>query len=115
MVERIDKLQRKLFSDGHIVSAYLDQVRGTIQTKTGAITNGETTLRAALDAVKKTYKEPSQEIALVKHSLGENLIAQKRFTEARVVLSEALESYLKTRGPKHHFTKDCSAMLASIP
>lgn len=114
-IERIDKLQKKQFPDGHIVSAYLDHLRGTIQTRTGTIVLGETTLLAALNAVKKGYKEPSQEIALVKHSLGENLIAQKRFDEARVVLTEALDSYLKTRGPKHPFTKGCKDMLASIP
>ncbi len=114
-IERIDQLQKELFPGGHIVSAYLDQVRGTIQTRTGAIAKGEITLRAALDGVKKSYKDPSQEIALVKHSLGENLIAQKRFDEARLVLTEAVEGYVKTRGPSHPFTKRCDEMLASIP
>ena len=115
LIDRIDKLQQKLFPDGHIVSAYLDQLRGTIYTRTGDLKKGETTLLSSLEAVKKGYKEPSQEIALVKHVLGENLIAQKRFDEARTVLTEALDSYLKTRGERHPFTKSCRAALDSLP
>ncbi len=114
MIERIDKLQKKIFPKGHIVSAYLDQARGTIQTRSGELSAGEATLRSALDGVKKGFKEPSQEIAYTKHLLGENLIAQNRSDEARSILTEALDSYQKTRGDKHPFTQRCRTALDSI-
>jgi len=113
-IERIDKTQRTIFPKGHVISAYLDEVRGTINTRTGAVKKGETQLIASLDAVKKQFKEPSQEIALAKESLGENLIAQRRFSEARSLLAEALDSYIRTRSENHPFTKRCRQTLDSI-
>lgn len=112
--ERVLAVQHKLFPKGHLVAGYCSRLRGAVHTRTGEVKKGEAELLSALETVNKSFKEPNPEIALVKETLGENLIAQRRFDEAREMLASALDSYSKTRGDKHPFTKRCRETLAQI-
>lgn len=115
MILRALEAIRQLFPDGHAGIGVYSRVLGDLYSKAGELKKGEAELRMALTTVNKYFKEPNQDIALVKSSLGENLIAQKRFAEARTFLTEALDSYIKTRGENHPFTKRCRQLLDSIP
>jgi eukaryotic-like serine/threonine-protein kinase len=115
LIEKTIAVQRKLFPDGHFTINFSRRLLGDIFTKTGDLKKGEVELRAALEAMAKSVKEPNHEISLMKTSLGENLIAQKRMDEASETLASALDGYLKTRGDNNPFTERCRALLNSIP
>lgn len=115
LVNKSLEIQRKIFPNGHNVTAYSERLIGELHTKTGDLNKGEEFLRKALDYLLKKTKEPNRDISLAKLSLGENLIAQKRFAEAEEVVTSAIESSIKNVGASHPFTKQCRELLSKIP
>ena len=111
LIEKTLQIQRRIYPDGHFTIAYSHRLLGEIYTKTNELQKGETEIREALSIIFKTLKEPNQEISLIKTALGENLIAQKRFAEAKEILTSALDGYVKTKGEEHPSTKKCRALL----
>ncbi len=106
--------QNKAFPNGHFTISFTKRLLGEIYTATGQLAKGERELRDALEILAKSVKEPNHEISYIKTSLGENLIAQKRAAEARDVLENALDGYLRTRGDNNPFTDRTRGLLASI-
>lgn len=115
LVEKSLAIQRKIFPNGHNLTAYSERLVGEIHTKKGDVTRGEELLRNALDDLLKKTKEPNRDIALAKLSLGENLIAQKKYAEAEPFISSALDGSIKVVGESHPFTRQCRAVLDGIP
>lgn len=108
-------IQRKVFPNGHNVTAFSERLAGEIATKTGDPVKGEEFLRKALDYLLKKTKEPNRDISRAKLSLSENLIVQKRFTEAEELADAALDGSIRNVGENHPFTKECRAVLSRIP
>ncbi len=109
------KTQQRIFPDGHFTISFSQRLLGDIYTKTGRLKKGEEEILAALVYMSTKVKEPNHEISLIKTTLGDNLIAQKRYAEARELLDSALDGYLKTRGENSPFTRRCRDILAKIP
>jgi eukaryotic-like serine/threonine-protein kinase len=114
-IDKTLQIQNKIYPNGHFTIAFSQRILGAIYTKTGELGKGETEIRQALDLLSKTYKEPNPEISLIKTTLGENLMAQKRNVEANEVLTSALDGYIKTKGENHPSTKQCRELLSKIP
>ena len=115
LVDKSLTIQHKIFPNGHGVTAYSERLVGEIQTQKGELKKGEESLRKALDYLLRKTKEPNRDIALAKLSLGENLIAQKRYAEAEPFISSALEGSIKVVGEDHPFTLRCRNVLSKIP
>ncbi len=112
--ETLEK-QKKLFPEGHFTIAFSQRLLGDIYTVTERQKLGETELRKALKSLLKTAKGPNAEVANVEIALGRNLIAQKRFDEAKEMLTSALNNVSKTRGEKHPDIKVINELLSEIP
>lgn len=113
-VDKILAIARAQHPNGNVSLGNPMRLLGDIQTKTGQLKEGEASLRLALQYMFTALKEPSPEIAGAKASLGDNLIAQKRFSEARELLTSAVDNFSKTRGDEHPFTKKNRDLLASL-
>ena len=109
------EIQRKMFPNGHNVTAYSERLLGEIYTNRGDLKKGEEFLRKALYYLLQKTKEPNRDISLAKASLGENLTAQKRFAEAKEILGSALDGSIKNVGEDHHLTKKYRELLSKIP
>ncbi|HRI05154.1 MAG TPA: serine/threonine-protein kinase [Pyrinomonadaceae bacterium] len=114
LIERTLKIQDKIYPNGHYTIAFSRRLLGSIYTKTGLVREGEDQIRQALKMIFQTFKEPNQEISLVKTALAENLIVQKRFAEAKEILSSALDGYVKTKGEDHPATRQCRELLSKL-
>ncbi len=112
--ETLEKLKKK-FPEGHLVIAFSQRLLGDIYSKTGRLKSGETELRKALKSLLNTAKGPNAEVATVEISLGRNLIAQKRFDEAKELLISAVDNSTKTRGEKHPDSKVIKELLSQMP
>jgi eukaryotic-like serine/threonine-protein kinase len=115
IVKKVIEINQKAYPNGHITIAFQRQLLGEIYTKLGKLKEGEGEAREPLELILKTYKEPNHEISSAKMSLAINLIAQKRFAEAKELLTSALDGYLKTKGENHKSTKECRELLNKIP
>ncbi len=115
LINKSLEIQRKLFPNGHNLTAYSERLQGEIYTKKGDLQKGEEFLRKALDYLLKKTKEPNRDISLAKLSLGESLIAQKKYVEAKTIINSALEGSIKNVGENHLFTKQCREILSKIP
>jgi eukaryotic-like serine/threonine-protein kinase len=114
-IEKVIKIQREIYPNGHIFMAAPLRILGDIYTKTNKLKDGEEKIKTSLELYFKSLKEPNAQISQAKTSLGENLIAQKRYAEAKDTLTTALDGYIKTRGENHPFTKQCREILSKIP
>lgn len=113
--DRAFKVINKVFPAGHQLTAAIERLQGEIFTKTGELQKGEIILRKVLGFFETKTKSPNRHISLVNLSLGENLIAQKRFSEAEKFINTAIENASKSLGENHPFTKQCREMLEKIP
>jgi tetratricopeptide (TPR) repeat protein len=114
-VEKLRELLRDFYPNGHVQVGNADRLLGEIHTKTNRLKEGEEKLREAVEYVSKKVAEPNPQIAQAKAALGENLLLQKKYTEAAELLAAALDAYLKTSGEGHPFTKQCRELLNSVP
>ena len=114
-VEKLREIQRETYPDGHVNMGNAQRLLGDIYTKINKLKEGEANIRAALDYISTKLKEPNFHISQAKMSLGENLMLQKRESEADGFLTSALEGYLKTAGENHPYTNQCRELLSKIP
>lgn len=109
------QILQKIAPNGHFMTGFAYRTLAAVHTRRGELKKGEEEIRAGLSIFEKRVKEPNQDIALLKETLGENLAAQKRYVEAREALTSALENNRKTRGEEHPFTKRTRATLEKLP
>lgn len=115
MITKSLEIYRKLLPKGHFVISNAERILGGIYTKTNRVEKGETLLRKSINYFSERSKNPTRDIALAKMTLSENLMAQKRFAEARENVTEALEISLNLAGEKYHLTQECREILSRIP
>lgn len=115
IVDKNLEQQYQAFPNGHILVGWLERLKGEIYTKKGDLKQGEEYLRKSLNYFLKTAKEPHRNISQAKLSLGENLMAQKRYVEAREFVASAVENFSKYPGEDHPFTKQSREILNKIP
>lgn len=109
------QIVNKQFPKGHIQGALAEYVLGEIYTKRGDLKKGETILRKALDWLLQNTKNPNRNIATNKALLGENLLAQKRYSEAREMTQAAIEGTIAVLGENHPSLKKYRELLSKIP
>jgi tetratricopeptide (TPR) repeat protein len=107
-------LQKRIFPDGHIDLTRSELVIGKVYTATGKLAEGEEYLRKALAKRTEVLGPDHLQTATTKMHLGENLIEQKRFAEARRSLDEALLAMEQKQGAAHPYTVRCRKIIEKL-
>ena len=71
-------------------------------------------MREVVASYHKFLESPNADIATANKSLGETLIAQKKFAEAKQILTESEKEFVETVGENAPQTKKNRELLASI-
>ena len=98
----------------NLYTLYAENVLANILTKTGEAERAEKIIREVVASYPKFLESPNADIATAKRSLGETLIAQKKFAEAKQVLTESEKEFVESVGENAPQTKKCHELLASI-
>jgi len=99
----------------NLYSLYAEEVLANILTKTGEAEKAEKIMRRIVVSYHQLLESPQADIASANKSLGESLIAQKKFAEARKVLTESEKEFVETVGGEAMQTKKCRELLSQIP
>jgi len=99
----------------NLYNLYAEEVLANVLTKTGEAEKAEKIMREVVAAYHKLLKSPNSDIATANKSLGETLIAQKKFSDARKVLTEAEKEFVASVGENAPQTKQCRELLSEIP
>jgi serine/threonine-protein kinase len=113
-VNRALEIQQQVLHEGHIDYARSWTVLGKILTRTNDLKGGEGYLRRALELRIRALKPGHWRLAETQGALGENLIAQKRHSEAEPLLIEShtsLNTSLSARDPR---TQDARSRLVTL-
>jgi len=115
-IEEVLKVIRKVVPEKpNLYDLYAEEVLANVLTKTGEPERAEKIMREVVGSYHKLLESPHTDIATAKKSLGETLIAQNRFPEARQVLTEAEKEFVATVGENAPQTKQCRELLSKIP
>jgi len=115
-IEEVLKVTNKVVPEKpNLYNLYAENVLANILTKTGDAEKSEKILREVLVSYHKLLESPQADIANANMSLGESLIAQKRFAEARQALTEAEKEFVETVGENAPQTRKCRELLSTIP
>lgn len=115
-IEEVLKVINKVVPEKpNLYNLYAEEVLANVLTKTGEAERAEKIMREIVTSYQKLLESPHADIATAKKSLGETLIAQKRFPEARQILTEAEKEFVSTVGENARQTAECRELLSKIP
>jgi eukaryotic-like serine/threonine-protein kinase len=114
-IDEVLKVIRKVVPEKpNLYENYAENVLANILTKTGEAEKSEKIMREVVASYPKLLESPNADIATAKRSLGETLIAQRKFDEAKQILTESEKEFVETVGEDAPQTKKCREILASI-
>ncbi len=112
--EVLKVIQKVVPEEPNLYNLFAQEVFANILTKTGEAVKAEKIMREVLNSYPKLVESPNADFATAKRSLGESLIAQKNFAEAKKTLTESEKEFVETVGENAPQTKKCRMLLSSI-
>jgi len=115
-IEEVLKIIQKVVPEKpNLYNLYAEEVLANILTKTGEAERAEKILREVIASYHKILESPNADIATANRSLGETLIVQKKFAQAKQILTGSEKEFIETVGEDAPQTRQCREMLAKIP
>lgn len=111
LIGRTLRIQNGYYPNGHYTIAFSKRLLGDIYTKTGRLKEGERKIREAWDYLSQNRRKQDYQLAVLKTSLGANLLAQKRGDEAAETLRSALADFIRTNAGSDPEADRCRRLL----
>jgi serine/threonine-protein kinase len=109
----LDLLAAK-FPRDHPLFGWAEAVHGLVLLESGHVTEGEASLRRALDVCRRSFRPNDRRTALTEAELGHCLAIEHRYVEAEPLLVEGSENLSKALGDGHPRTKLARSWLAEM-